>query len=139
MLARFGPQPAAYLQRAENSFKGGYEAARQLLALPEPPTAIVALDDVMAIGAMSAAYDAGFMVPRALSVIGFDDMEVSAYIRPALTTLYQSIEEIGKTALHMLLAMINEGSYCDDCPHVSLELQLVVRDSCAPPRLPKAG
>ncbi len=106
MQDRFGEVPEEYIQPAENSYKGGYEATRYLLSLPTPPTAILAMDDVMAIGALGAAIDLGWAIPGDLSIIGFDDLEVGAYIRPALTTIRQPMEEIGRKAVELLLKMI---------------------------------
>lgn len=92
----------------------------------------------MAIGALSAASDMGRGVPTDLSVIGFDDVKIAAYVRPALTTVRQPIEEIGKKAVELLLEMIKEESAPDPLPQFLIEPELVVRESCAAPGTPPA-
>lgn len=132
MQDRFGGVPEGYVPLAENSYKGGYEATRQLLSLPTPPTAIFAMDDVMAIGALGAAIDMGWAVPGELSIVGFDDMEVASYVRPALTTVRQPMEELGREAVDLLLRMIDGEVFSDPWPHLFLEPELIIRDSCGP-------
>ncbi len=135
MQERFGGVPDGLVEEAENSYSGGYTAARQLLARPSPPTAILAMDDVMAIGVMASARDMGLSVPQFVSVIGFDDMAVSTYVRPALTTLRCPIRELGEQAFELLLRIIEEE---DDAPdeetHIRLQPELVIRESCGKPR-----
>ena len=70
----------------------------QLLALDEPPTAVFAASDMMALGAIRAAAEAGLSVPRDLSVIGFDDMQLAAHVQPPLTTLRQDKAGLGAAA-----------------------------------------
>jgi DNA-binding LacI/PurR family transcriptional regulator len=135
MLDRLGESPQEYIQLDENSCDGGYAATRRLLSLPIPPSALFAADDTMAVGALSAASDMGCMVPRDVSVIGFDDIKMAAYVRPALTTVRQPIEEIGKKAIELLLQMIDEDSALDPLPRLLIEPELVVRESCAAPRI----
>jgi LacI family transcriptional regulator len=117
----------------ENSYQGGYQAAGRLLSLPSPPTAIFATDDRIAIGALSAALDMGRTIPGDLSIVGFDDMDVSAYVRPALTTIRQPMEQIARKAVELLLEMIKANAAPDPVPQFLMEPELVVRDSCAPP------
>lgn len=133
MRDRFGGVREEYVQLTENSYQGGYHAAKHLLSLSAPPTAIFALDDTMAIGVLGAAVDMGRMVPRDLSVVGFDDMEITAYIRPALTTIRQPADELGRKAVELLLKMINRDVPCEPCPRLVLEPELIVRDSSGPP------
>jgi DNA-binding LacI/PurR family transcriptional regulator len=133
MQDRFTESRQEYVQLDENSYEGGYRATQRLLSLPHPPTAIFATDDTMAIGALSAASDMGRLVPRDVSVIGFDDVKIAAYLRPALTTVRQPIEKIGEKAVELLLEMIREGSTPDPLPRLLIEPELVVRDSCAEP------
>jgi DNA-binding LacI/PurR family transcriptional regulator len=132
MQERFGrAAPEEYMPLTENSHSGGYEATRRLLSLPTPPTAVFAMDDVMAVGALGAAWDMGWAVPSDLSIVGFDDMAVSAYVRPALTSVRQPIEEIGRRAVDILLLMAQE-DLSEPWPRVVLELELIVRDSSGP-------
>jgi len=132
MQQQVGDWPEEYVQPAENSYAGGYDATKRLLALPVPPTAILAVDDVTAIGALSAVIDTGRTVPGDVSIVGFDDMAVSAYIRPALTTIRHPIEEIGQKAVQVLLSMIQGEFTADSWPHLLVEPELVVRESCGP-------
>jgi LacI family transcriptional regulator len=75
----------------------------------------------------------GWAVPADLSIVGFDDMEVAAYVRPALTTVRQPMEELGRRAVELLLTMIEDDAPCDPSPRLVLEPQLIIRDSCGPP------
>lgn len=134
MREHMGGVPDGFVQEAENSYSGGYEAARQLLARPSPPTAILAIDDVMAIGVLAAAHDMGLAVPQFVSVVGFDDMPASAYVRPALTTVHQPIQEMGESVLDLVLRMVNKELEPEEAPHIRLEPHLVIRESCASPR-----
>lgn len=133
MQERFGQVAEEYVQPTKNSYKGGYKATKRLLSLPTPPSALFAMDDMMAIGAIGAAVDLGWAVPADLSIVGFDDMKVGAYVRPALTTICQPMEELGRKAVELLLTMIEAEESCDPCPRLVLEPELVVRESCAPP------
>jgi DNA-binding LacI/PurR family transcriptional regulator len=90
------------------------------------------MDDVMAIGALGAAIDMGWAVPGDLSIVGFDDMDVGTYIRPALTTVRQPMEEIGRKAVELLLKMIDGEVSSDPWPRLFLEPELIIRDSCGP-------
>ena len=133
MRDRFGGAPEEYVQQTENSYQGGYEATNCLLSLPTPPTAILAMDDMMAIGALGAAADLGWAVAADLSIVGFDDMDVSAYVRPALTTVRQPMEILGRNAVELLLMMIDGDASSGPRPRLFLEPELIIRDSCGPP------
>ena len=133
MQERFGGVPEEYVQPAKNSYEGGYEATKPLLSLPTPPTAIFGMDDMMAIGALAAAADMGWAVPSSLSIVGFDDMDISAYVRPALTTVRQPMDELGRKAVELLLSMIEGETPCEPCPRLVLDPELTIRDSCGPP------
>ena len=101
----------------------------ELLALPEPPTAIFAASDTQALGVLEAAGAAGVDVPGDLSVVGFDDLEVAPYV--GLTTVAQPLYESGRRGLERLLALI-----ADEDPgplEEQLELRLEVRRTTAPP------
>jgi LacI family transcriptional regulator len=110
----------------------GAEAAASLLELPEPPTAIFAFNDAIAIGALRAARDRGLRVPEDLSVLGFDDIEHAAIVTPPLTTVRQPLAEMGRAAISLLSRLLDSGP--DERLHVELPTRLVVRDSTAPPR-----
>jgi DNA-binding LacI/PurR family transcriptional regulator len=82
---------------------GGRSAARELLSLPQPPTALFAASDQQAVGALNEAVDRGVRVPQDLSVVGFDDIPLARLWSPRLTTVAQPIAEIGARAVEMLL------------------------------------
>jgi LacI family transcriptional regulator, galactose operon repressor len=110
----------------------GAAAAARLLALPEPPTAIFAASDMMALGVLRAASEAGLRVPEDLSVVGFDDMQLAAHVNPPLTTVRQDKAGLGAVAGEALVRLI-EGD--EDVPAgTTLPVTLVVRGSTAPPR-----
>jgi LacI family transcriptional regulator len=111
---------------------GGYEAAIALLALPDPPTAVFAGSDEQAFGVLEAARVAGLAVPRDLSVVGFDDLPISRWAAPPLTTVRQPLADMGRVGAQMLLTLI-EGRELD-AGHVELATRLVVRASTAEPR-----
>lgn len=109
----------------------GREAANTLFDLDDPPTAICAFNDNIAIGAIQAARARGLRVPEDLSVVGFDDVEHATIVTPALTTVRQPLAEMGRTAVSLLNRLL-EGQRFETL-HVELATRLVVRDSTAPP------
>jgi LacI family transcriptional regulator len=119
---------------AESDFRvhGGEDAAERLLALAEPPTAIFAFNDNMAIGVLLAAAHRGIRVPLDLSVIGFDDIEAAALVTPALTTVRQPLQEMGRAAVGLLYRQIQRQRL--DAPRLEVSTSLVVRASTAPCR-----
>jgi LacI family transcriptional regulator len=117
----------------DNSIESGHNAALELLSLPEPPTAIFAGNDEMAVGVILAALHLGITIPGNLSVIGFDDAPISNQIFPRLTTIAQSISEIARVGVENLLALI-EGK-TDLPPFIQIPTRLVLRDSCGVPAM----
>jgi LacI family transcriptional regulator len=113
---------------------GGYTAesaerpARQLLEMHERPTAIFAANDLSAIETVEVAQSFGLKVPDDLSVVGFDNVPESALIDPPLTTIDQSIQQMGFEAVRLLVTMIDDPS--QPAVHVTLPTELVVRQSC---------
>lgn len=87
---------------------GGYRATQRLLALDNPPTAVFCSNDLMAIGAICAASEAGRNVPTDLSVVGFDDIPLASYSNPPLTTVTQPIYDMGVAATAMLLERLSD-------------------------------
>lgn len=108
----------------------GYRATKLLMA-DHRPTAILALSDIVAFGAVDALHDLGVSVPHDVSVTGFDDLAESAWLRPRLTTVRQAIATKGRTAADFLISAIRDE---DQHPHQLLSTSLIVRDSTAPPR-----
>ena len=107
--------------------RGGYTQANQLLDLPAPPTAVVACNDLMAFGAMSAAQDRGFEVGKDIAITGFDDIPMAEYSHPPLTTLHQPIYKIGEQVCEMLIRIILGETLERD--QIILEPRLVIRQS----------
>ena len=97
------------------------------------PTAIYATSDTIAIGLLRAAYQAGIVVPDALSIVGFDNIAIAAYTIPPLTTVDQAGVEMGRIAASLLLDMIETDRSGDDVADVVITPTLVVRDSTARP------
>jgi len=118
------------------SAQGGADATRRLLDLPEPPTAIVYANDLMAIAGMSIAIGRGVDVPSQLSVTGFDDTPLAAYLQPALTTVRTDVVGWGRAAATRLLALVDGEAGAEiDLPSP----EFVIRASTAPPRHPGTG
>jgi LacI family transcriptional regulator len=111
---------------------GGYERARELLALPDRPTAIFAGSDEQAFGVVEAARVCGLVVPGDLSVVGFDDLPMSRWASPPLTTVRQPLAQMGRAAAAMLKSLM-EGRALDSS-RLELSTTLIVRSSTAPPR-----
>jgi DNA-binding LacI/PurR family transcriptional regulator len=106
----------------------GYENAQRLLATGRRFTALVAFNDISAIGAMRAFRDAGLRVPEDVSVVGFDDIPGAAYLTPRLTTVRQPLRRMGEIAAEQLLARISNGGGCST-QQVSVQPELFVRES----------
>lgn len=119
--------PEEYVVEGDFYLGGGHAAMRRLLALAEPPTAVFAAGDEMAIGALQAIAEAGLRVPDDIAVVGFDDIDVAALVPPGLTTLAQDKAGFGTAAAEALVAMLRGG---DEPPEpTTLPTTLVVRGS----------
>ncbi|MES2465569.1 MAG: LacI family DNA-binding transcriptional regulator [Armatimonadota bacterium] len=113
------------------------ENVRKLLALPEPPTAIFACDDSLAVKVIDEATKAGFAVPERLSVVGFDDRPMASIITPPLTTIRQPMVQIGYIAANTLIDQLEAEHSGTEAPApraVHMTPELMVRQSTAPPR-----
>ncbi len=111
--------------------ESGEEIGQHLLSLPEPPTAIFAFNDQMAIGAMYAIIKSGQRVPEDISVVGFDDATPDLpYITPALTTVHHPLVEIGRLSVDVLYRLLQNQPL--DATHIKLSARLVVRESTGP-------
>lgn len=126
-LADAGVQPAAILPCAE-TMEAGREVGLRLLSRPDRPTAVIAYSDVVAIGILRAIHQMGIHAPADVSVAGFDDIEVAAYVEPPLTTVAQPKHEMGRLAMEMVLAALG------DVPLTSRDVpgSLIVRGSTGP-------
>ena len=115
----------------------GYTEALALLRLEEPPTAIFAGSDQQAFGTYEAIHERGLRVPDDVSVVGFDDLPVSSWVVPRLTTIRQPLAEMAAMAARIVLRM-SSGERIDS-PRVELATRLVVRESTAPAPAPASG
>lgn len=109
----------------------GYRATEQLLTGPEPPTAILAANDLIALGALQAATDLGVKVPEELSIVGFDDIDAARLAQPPLTTFRHDAEDIARLLVRQLLPSIEARAVVPATSHVGAEF--VVRASTGPP------
>ena len=110
--------------------ESGLAAAVAMLALPDPPTAIFAASDLMALGVVRAASEAGLRVPGDLSVVGFDDIQLAPHVTPPLTTVRQDKAGLGAAAGDALIELIDGAG---DTGVVTLPVELVARGSTAAP------
>ena len=131
-LAGAGVLPDQSLVRYSNfRVNGGRAEAAALLDLNEPPTAVFAFNDSMAVGVMREAAARGLRIPEDCSVVGFDDTEEATIVSPALTTVRQPLAELGRTAVSVLLRQLNNRSF--EPLRIELETRLVPRDSTGAP------
>lgn len=107
----------------------GRDGLRSLLAAPQPPTAVVCGNDVLALGALFEAQRLGVEVPRALSIVGFDDLEIARHVVPALTTVHVPTEQMWCAAADKLIAALQGHAAA---PATQVDVELVVRGSTAP-------
>ncbi len=120
--------PEVMVLHGENSFPGGYALTRKLLE-KGAVTAIFAANDMMAFGALRAIIEMGRKVPDDISVIGFDNIEISSVVHPPLTTINQPKYEIGRSAAEILLRLARERTHSAP-EHRLLGVELVERESC---------
>jgi LacI family transcriptional regulator len=125
------PLDEVLIVKGDFQYGSGYRAARQILARDDPPTAIFTCNDLMAVGAISAAVEMGRQVPVNLSVVGFDDVRLASFANPPLTTIVQPKYEMGVLATTMLLERMRN----HDIPprRRLLDTSLLIRQSTAPP------
>lgn len=121
----FDPQS---IKESNSRLEGGYEAMKELLALPDRPTAVIFGNDLMAIGAMKALDEMKIKIPEDIAIVGYDDIPLASYSQPPLTTIAQPKFEIGRLTLELLLDKI-EGKKGNEYEHIVLEPRLVIRES----------
>lgn len=103
-LSELLPRAQASVLPGDFSEASGQRAAQSLLSMPQPPDAVFAANDMMALGCLFALLEAGVDVPGNIAVAGFDDIPLARYIRPALTTMRVDIAQLGADAMRLLLA-----------------------------------
>ncbi len=114
------------------SESSGYHAAGAILRRTPAVTAVLAANDSMAIGLLSALEMAGLTVPEDVSVTGFDDIAIARYLKPPLTTVHVDACDLGERAVRSLMNLIVSG-VSTTAPHQVVTSKLVIRQSCAPP------
>ncbi|WP_460544628.1 LacI family DNA-binding transcriptional regulator [Glycomyces halotolerans] len=129
--AGIAPDPEL-VRRGEFAAETGADIAEALLDMDDPPTAIVAASDVIAMGVIRIAKVRGLSVPGDVSIVGFDDTYGAMWTEPALTTVHQPLRQMGRVAARTVLEIA--GGRVPDSHHVQLATSLVVRESTAAPR-----
>jgi LacI family transcriptional regulator len=127
------PELIVNLDRDISSPELGYPVIQKLLASKQPFTALVAFNDISAIGSIRALEDAQMRVPGDVSVVGFDDIKAAAYTLPRLTTIKQPLSELGRIATQNLLNRIHGTDNASD--EIRVEPQLVIRESTGPAKI----
>jgi LacI family transcriptional regulator len=124
------PDPSLVVE-SDFEVAGGRAATARLLSLSEPPTALLAFNDNLAVGAFHCARERGFELPGDLSVVGFDDAEHAPLVTPALTTVRQPLGEMARLAVGLLTRLLAGRPV--EALRVELATRVVLRDSTAPP------
>ena len=113
-------------ETARFTFAGGYRAAKALLERNPDFTALFAMSDVMALGAIRALSDAGRRVPEDISVVGFDGLQIGEYTLPRLSTIAQSVQQLAELSVYLLLQGIEKGT---EARHEVIPVRLLLRES----------
>jgi LacI family transcriptional regulator len=127
------PLREEWVVKSALSVEAGRQAMHDILALPDPPTAVFLSNNLLSLGALWAMGELGVGCPESVSVVGFDDHPWAVVSNPPLTVIKQPSERIGQTAAEILLTLL-KGQPADEM-NVRLECELVERRSCCPPRV----
>jgi LacI family transcriptional regulator len=119
------PEKQLYCQ-GNHTKSGGYNTARMLIAQNQVPQAMFCANDEMAIGVIEACMEAGIRIPEDISIIGFDDIELASYVKPALTTVRQPVEELARAAVQTLIMAMHGNN---PVKLMKLPTELVIRES----------
>ncbi len=112
------------------TIEDGYQAMRHFLQLAERPTAVIAINDLLAMGAMRAISDAGLQIPRDISLVGYDDIAMAKYMVPRLTTVSKDVTGLGRSAVQLLISRLQEPDGPYQLAHSFA--QFIVRESTGP-------
>ena len=129
-IADLLPGTCEHVLQGDFTQESGFRAGSQVVALTDRPTAVIASNDMMAIGCLSALNEAGLQVPQDIALAGFDDIPISRYVNPSLTTVRARITELGGLALERLASAIEEPGRIS-AQHQTLRADLIVRQSTA--------
>jgi LacI family transcriptional regulator len=121
------PLDPSFILRGDFTAESGYQAALAVLSRADRPTALFACNDMMALGVLRAASELGLSVPRDLSIVGYDDIKLCAYLIPPLTSVAQPKAQIGQIAIEMVTGRINDKN--NSTRRIVLSTRLVVRQS----------
>lgn len=124
------PNEAALIVECGPTIEDGYQAAKRLLELSSRPTAIIAINDVLAFGALRAAWDLGLRVPNDLSLVGYDNIPMANYLFPRLTTVTKDAYTLGQKAFEMLMKRMENPELPRQIVHGSAKL--IIRESTGP-------
>jgi DNA-binding LacI/PurR family transcriptional regulator len=116
------------IQPGDWEFEGGYNAATNLLALNDLPTAVFAANDVMALGAICAIQNAGLTIPKDVAMVGYDNRDFARIVRPKISTVSMPVYEMGRTAAELLLKQIEDGRQAID--EIKIKGSLSIRETC---------
>ena len=108
--------------------QSGYPAARKFLGLAQPPTAIFAANDLMALGAIYAIQEAGLRVPEDIALVGYDDREIASLVRPTISTVTLPCYEMGQASAQLLLRRLENQAEIDE--PIRIKGKLIIRESC---------
>ena len=136
--SRFGQVQDGYVQHVANTPSGGETAVHALMALAQPPTAIMTSTDTLAVGVLHAAHSRGLVVPQDLSVVGFDDILLASHTVPALTTLRMPTAEIVAEGVSLAIQFARDPTAPRDQGVTLFAPTLIVRQSTGPPPAPAA-
>jgi len=125
------PEDPALILHGDYTYGSGHVAAIAFMSLPDPPTAIFACNDAMAIGAMAALRELGLCVPEQVSVVGYDNITASAFACPPLTTIATPIRELGEQLCQLLLDSI-DAPHQEEARRLVMRSELIVRQSAGP-------
>lgn len=123
--------PEGYLVEQPYQLERARQAMRQLLELPKPPTAVICGNDVLALGALIECQRLGFKVPGQVSIVGFDDLEISRHFCPSLTTVHVPTEQMWERAADYLVRRLR-GEVISKS--LNIDVSLIVRESTGPAR-----
>jgi DNA-binding LacI/PurR family transcriptional regulator len=126
--------PTDLLRRVPPTVAGGNRAMKALLARSDRPTGVFCANDLLALGALKAALSAGVEVPRALSIVGCDDVEMARVVTPELTTVAVPARELGARAARLLLRLLEDEAFTPK-PSRPLPVKLVTRGTTAKPQV----
>jgi DNA-binding LacI/PurR family transcriptional regulator len=122
------PVREEYIVESDWSVESGQQAIQQLMALPEPPTAVFAASDTIAIGALESAHAMGLRVPEDVAIMGFDNINIASWVRPRLTTVAQYPEKMGYLMAKSLFQRL-QGEYSGPSRRFEVPCKLIERES----------